>query len=457
MRLPEDKIKAGILHPEKDVRSQAVLHFSRSYTRDDSILPLAIQAVEQYGWDNAFTSAYCMKGLSPNDTTLPWVMAQLQHDDAKKPNYFGWPARWHTLNSLLSNADANLLSRHKQAILDLKSIEAEARSIVAQRIAILSRDADTCWRELEEFCFLAKDVENVGDVDLEYAYALIEGIARGKQDYADKVLSILAKKIEDSESNVKVWMETFAVRMAGEMRLQAAIPLIIAKLNDGGEEAEWLSDECESALGIIGGDAAIHAVADLYREGDRHLRMIACSVMQHVHSDLAVTTALNFLPEEENGTMRALLAEGLASHFAFEAIEPIRQLVIDGSYDETQSDLKRNVVIAATLMGVEFPELEPWKSEVENARLAIETRLIEAHSERLQQEIHRLQLKEKRLLREKQRLEEQQYEDEQPPPKTKIGRNDPCPCGSGKKFKKCCINKQSGNDRIARINSVDQR
>ena len=23
----------------------------------------------------------------------------------------------------------------------------------------------------------------------------------------------------------------------------------------------------------------------------------------------------------------------------------------------------------------------------------------------------------------------------------KIGRNDPCPCGSGKKFKKCCLNK----------------
>jgi hypothetical protein len=23
----------------------------------------------------------------------------------------------------------------------------------------------------------------------------------------------------------------------------------------------------------------------------------------------------------------------------------------------------------------------------------------------------------------------------------RVGRNDPCPCGSGKKFKKCCINK----------------
>ena len=25
--------------------------------------------------------------------------------------------------------------------------------------------------------------------------------------------------------------------------------------------------------------------------------------------------------------------------------------------------------------------------------------------------------------------------------RVKIGRNDPCPCGSGRKFKKCCINK----------------
>lgn len=23
----------------------------------------------------------------------------------------------------------------------------------------------------------------------------------------------------------------------------------------------------------------------------------------------------------------------------------------------------------------------------------------------------------------------------------KVGRNDPCPCGSGKKYKKCCANK----------------
>ena len=27
----------------------------------------------------------------------------------------------------------------------------------------------------------------------------------------------------------------------------------------------------------------------------------------------------------------------------------------------------------------------------------------------------------------------------------RVGRNDPCPCGSGKKFKKCCMKKQEGS------------
>ncbi|MGM9682232.1 MAG: SEC-C metal-binding domain-containing protein, partial [Eubacteriales bacterium] len=27
----------------------------------------------------------------------------------------------------------------------------------------------------------------------------------------------------------------------------------------------------------------------------------------------------------------------------------------------------------------------------------------------------------------------------------KVGRNDPCPCGSGKKYKNCCMRNDSGN------------
>ncbi|MBV8841955.1 MAG: SEC-C domain-containing protein [Bryobacterales bacterium] len=33
--------------------------------------------------------------------------------------------------------------------------------------------------------------------------------------------------------------------------------------------------------------------------------------------------------------------------------------------------------------------------------------------------------------------EEREPEPEKPPALPKVGRNDPCPCGSGKKYKKC--------------------
>ena len=249
MRLHEELIKQGILHPEKDVRTEALLYFSRSYANDESILPLAISAIEQYGWDEAFTVAACITGLPLSDATLPWVLAQLQHEDAKKHDPYGWPARWHTLHSLLSNADAELLARHKQAILEVKCLEKEVVEIVGERIDLLTVDAEFCWQELEKFCVASKDVDDIDEVDLDHAYALCEAIARHKERYAEKVLGILSEKIEDLESNPKAWMETFAVRMAGEMRLEAAIPLIIAKLKEDEEEPDWLTQQCEIGSG----------------------------------------------------------------------------------------------------------------------------------------------------------------------------------------------------------------
>jgi preprotein translocase subunit SecA len=34
----------------------------------------------------------------------------------------------------------------------------------------------------------------------------------------------------------------------------------------------------------------------------------------------------------------------------------------------------------------------------------------------------------------------------QPRPSKEVGRNDPCPCGSGKKYKKCCLPKHLGGE-----------
>ncbi len=41
--------------------------------------------------------------------------------------------------------------------------------------------------------------------------------------------------------------------------------------------------------------------------------------------------------------------------------------------------------------------------------------------------------------------------------KPKVGRNDPCPCGSGKKYKKCCLLKQSAAPAASRPSGPDSR
>jgi uncharacterized protein YecA (UPF0149 family) len=55
-------------------------------------------------------------------------------------------------------------------------------------------------------------------------------------------------------------------------------------------------------------------------------------------------------------------------------------------------------------------------------------------------------------MEEKARASEEEYRVLTAPPPSrskqvvkskKIGRNDPCPCGSGKKYKKCCLNKDA--------------
>jgi len=37
----------------------------------------------------------------------------------------------------------------------------------------------------------------------------------------------------------------------------------------------------------------------------------------------------------------------------------------------------------------------------------------------------------------------------QAPPNVKVGRNEPCPCGSGKKYKKCCLGREKSPSRMA--------
>ncbi|NLF72204.1 MAG: hypothetical protein GX575_24485 [Candidatus Anammoximicrobium sp.] len=238
------------------------------------------------------------------------------------------------------------------------------RDLIEIRIDLLAVPPDTCWSKLDAISHRASHER--ADPDTEYGYALVEALARHGE--ADRAISILAKKIADVDDYGEGWMELFMFNLAAELRLDPAVPHIVAKLRDAENKADLLFEESERALVQIGTDTAVEGAAILFPQEDWIRRMVGCYVFQRVHSDLAVAKTLGILPHEEEPTVKACLARAVTSQFADEAIEPVRQVVLSGRYDESFTDLRLELLLAASLMELDLPEKEQWKVDVERGR-----------------------------------------------------------------------------------------
>ena len=243
MRLTPDQIKEGILHPAQEVRDASVFYFADEFSDDPEIMPLVIQAIKEHGWDDAFGMYSFMENLVQTEETLAWAIEQLRHcrqpDDVDEEHLTLW------LLDALKSAHPDLLKAHRDEIRDLEVVDDEVDEAVEDRILLHGLTAEELWAELEEFCEERKDEDYLTDGDIDFSHRLVEALSRHPGAYDDRVLSLLAEEVEDYTDNPMLWMEPCLVRLAGELRLQQAIPLIINK--DAGQD-ELLGPECTRAL-----------------------------------------------------------------------------------------------------------------------------------------------------------------------------------------------------------------
>src|SRR5262245_39700748 len=233
------------------------------------------------------------------------------------------------------------------------------------------------------------------------------------------------------------WLEILLVMLAGEMRLERAIPLVVKKLHECGE---ILSEQCVEALGKVGTDGAAEGVAEGWLEAVWDYRLYATSALEKIHSDTTVRRCLELLPQDNDLDIRTKLDDALLGQFADEGIEPVREMVQRRAYDPMSSDLVRKLVAVSTALGVTFSEYPAWRREAEEKLAQQERRMKEMRGF--------LQAPAKPSLPPKPAPAREDYLERKPAPflrnEKQVGRNDPCPCGSGKKFKKCCMNRGQG-------------
>jgi hypothetical protein len=439
MRYPEDKIKEAILHPDIEIRDRAVSYFTKSFSTDTSLMPLVIQAVETYGRQNdAYRLIGASRGLPQTEDTIAWVIDELNAEQtATFENYA------YNLSMALVEADPALLLPRESAILEARHFLADLREPLTERLGLLSWDFATCWRKLEEFGEENKDEPNAGEINLGHGNRIVEALARYGQDSEERVRGLLSQKVADYTHNPMMWLEPLAVRLAGQAHLNAAIPLIVAKLKEDG--GDILNQECAEALTRIGTPAALHVIAEAFPTAEQHFRIYASSPLEHIHSDLAVETCLQLLAQEKDHGIRRELAHALLCQFAQEGIEVARQMLVGRGLGFEDKGLRNYLLETCTIMGQRFPEYEEW--------LATEKAEKEEHWRRVKElegDPRGLLLFALEKLTGKKSPEMPKAKPpvlpsprlalpRKPQGKQKVGRNDPCPCGSGKKFKHCCM------------------
>jgi hypothetical protein len=424
VRLQEDQVKQAICDPDRDVREAAVYYFSRSYSQDPCVVPLAIQAIEQHGKDTAFEIYSFLSDLIQTDETVIWLVAQIkkhgQPDEGKYGSYE------HCIRSALVHADAAVLERHQAEILDLADLDDDAKKTISERIYLRSEVPEELWRHVNEFCERSDALDKVPD-DVDLANNLIEALGKHGEFSTPEVLAILNRTPSDN------WLELCAVQLAGELRLQEAIPAIVALLNDADD---WIYEEGHEALVKIGGDKLVEELARAYPAGNSDLRLSVASILENIHTDLSVETSRKCFETEEDLFLRGHFLQAMLMNFSTDGIEPARQFILHTPLDPDVLEVRTDLLTACKLLGETFPEFDAWTEDVKNDK-----------------EFRKNWYRERSLLPNLDDLELDEGEELDEPavaPATTVhemhvGRNDPCPCGSGKKFKKCCLKSRNGS------------
>ncbi len=449
MPLLESKIKQAILHPEEEVRLTALGYFTGAHAADETIMPLVIEAAKKYGWRQAFRLLRDGDDLPQTAATVAWLTDELSKewdlDDVVADNYTTAVAL------TLSQARADLL---RPVMVEMSGFPEELETEFLERLEMQSWDWETGWDALED---LGRDVYTEGSYrrrDMQSARRIVESLARHREQ-GRLILPQLERRYRGYEKDLMWVLEPPLVELAGRMRLEEAVPILLERLH---EDDLDLSDSCQTALAWIGGDAVVRAIAGQWPGAEEEFRTYGAEILEKIHTELCAQKCLEFFRDEESPEARDYLAHALLGNFVAEAVEPIRQMVQGAEdLDPEIMDLRHGLVAACTLMEISFPEYERWYKEAQEQQWGwgdvqepgrIREHLADDDDEDDLEDDEEVPWDDEEdewdeedenleehldLLREKfARLERGG---------PRVGRNDPCPCGSGKKYKKCCMKK----------------
>lgn len=420
-----EKLKEFILDTDSDVRREAACYFYEGHIQDSQILPLTLQACQKYGFQDCGLLLFHARRQIADDFTAAKLLKVLHETDDINIQIH--------LTHLLSNAGISFLETN----IDVMPTPFSERqwNIARNRIKFDGLSGKQLWQALEEY---SEKCENQ-KIDASYCDPLITSLAHYNYPEPSRICELI-------EENEGKWLELFLIQLAAERKIEQAIPVINKKL---AEDNLSLSDTCSKALARIGTETVVSAIKKEFESSSWDYQISASDILGRIKLPQSEAAIIEILENNGKDLPRDIycnLCFSLCDLFSDKAFHYGKDVVDDAKALEIDSMRERLIVLSRVL---DYPlppkTLEKWKKEI-----ALEPQLRSEQRQKDNPELFRLSETLRNIVEAKGASDIFSGPGENTPsgrriesirnkPSMKIGRNSPCYCGSGKKYKKCCI------------------
>jgi hypothetical protein len=323
------------------------------------------------------------------------------------------------------SAPGELLKEHEAAIAENPRIKPDTLRRVRRRIEYQDWPADQLWNEFQAFC-RRSDENPESDVDLDYAEDLIRDLARHDTPDAETLFGLIREPTKKGS-----WSEIFVIDLAGKRRLSELVVPLVELLH---EDNDLILEDSPIALARIGDVEAVRLIRRDFPNAPEHFRLFASSVLGWVRHAEAESAILEVLEGEKDDSNRIWLCSALCDQISERCLEVVGREIASGD-SMVRHELSSTLLVVATILGQELPpEAVEWKVTRDRQRESM-TRYLSGESSWESEE----EVDASGFLRGTNSSASLSAGAPATIRNTgeRVGRNDPCPCGSGKKFKKC--------------------
>lgn len=405
----------------------------------------ALAAMDRFGVSEAFEFPHLVIDLAIDEAAILWAI--------EKASTLGDTSNaFHFLRWVCKRAPVALL---RQNLPEIESIpagkfEAFPRLITRarQRLEFHEMPVQECISRLHEVLGRCQEGDDFPHDLIDEARVLCQRLVAGREAHSElERLTIEWLSFDfGEEPSPRDWFSGIAIELAGMLRLQSTIHRLIEHFD---HDWDWWNESIQKSIGRMRSLETLELCAAIYPNLEWHGRLFLADVFESPRIPEIEPSLSKLLKDEPADDLRVNLACALALLGT-----PSSQSAARAVYRECRDDPER-FVIAETLysqfviQGIDDPDLKRWRTKMERSR--------QMYSQLLSPVTL---LENVDLTRsfgipsagqgcggeggvQESPLSEVQsapsVSSDIVPAKFSAGRNDPCPCGSGKKFKKCCL------------------